>query len=141
MDVCVLTNDLIFYSGVEGVAGAMGHSARQAEALSDVAGADLLIVDTSTARVSLEDVATAFEPLRTAIFTPHERVDVFAAARANGVAHVYRRGALAVELPGTARACGTGARPGGPRRGARVYSRVVLKEEDLREGRGLHQSR
>jgi hypothetical protein len=44
-------------------------------------------------------LAATFDPLRTAIFTPHERVEVFTGARAHGIAHVYRRGALAVELP------------------------------------------
>ena len=99
MDVCVLTGDLIFFSAVEGVSGAMGHRARQAETLADVGSADILIVDISSIAADVAAITAAFEPLRTAIFTPHERVEVFSSARSNGVSHVHRRGALATELP------------------------------------------
>jgi hypothetical protein len=99
VDVCVLTRDLIFFSAVEGLAGATGHSARQAEALDEVGTPAVLIVDMSSIGSTVSEVAAVYDPLRTAIFTPHERVHVFTAARANGVAHVHRRGALAVELP------------------------------------------
>jgi hypothetical protein len=99
MDVCVLTGDLMFFTAVEGVAGAMGHVARQVETLDGIGQPDVLFVDMSTARMGVSAIAAAFEPLRTAIFTPHERVDVFTAARAHGIAHVHRRGALASELP------------------------------------------
>jgi hypothetical protein len=99
MDVCVLSKDLIFFSAVDGVAGAMGHKARQAESLETIGTPDILIADFVSPAVDVAALATGFDPLRTAIFTPHERVDVFAAARANGIAHVHRRGALATELP------------------------------------------
>ena len=62
-------------------------------------------------RADVAEVCAAFDPLRTAIFTPHERVDVFAAAHANGVAHVYRRGALATALPRVLDDYGGGAWP------------------------------
>ena len=96
MDVCVLSGDLMFFTAIEGVAGAMGHAARQVETLDAVGCPDVLFVDMSTARTSIDAIAAAFEPLQTAIFTPHERVDVFAAARATGIAHVHRRGALEI---------------------------------------------
>lgn len=109
MDVCVLSNDLIFFSGVEGVAGAMGHKARQVDSLADIGTPDVLIADFVSAAVEVTALVDAFEPLRTAIFTPHERVEVFSAARANGIAHVYRRGALAIELPRLLAEYATGA--------------------------------
>jgi len=99
VDVCVLSKDLIFFSAVEGVAGAMGHVARQAESLDAVGKPDVLIADFVSVAIDVPGLLDVSDPLRTAIFTPHERVEVFSAARANGVAHVYRRGALAVELP------------------------------------------
>lgn len=99
MDVCVLSGDLMFFTAVEGVTVAMGHAARQVETLDAIGRPDVLFVDMSTIRTSIDAIAAAFEPLRIAIFTPHERVDVFAAARANGITHVHRRGALASELP------------------------------------------
>ena len=99
MDVCVLTGDLIFFSAVEGVAGAMGHKARQAETPAEIGSPAVLIADMSLIRSTVGDIAGTFDPVRTAIFTPHERVDVFSDARALGIAHVHRRGALAVELP------------------------------------------
>jgi hypothetical protein len=99
MDVCVLSNDLMFYTAVEGVSGAMGHVARQAESLDEVGHPDVLIADFVSASLDITALAATFDPLRTAIFTPHERVEVFTGARAHGIAHVYRRGALAVELP------------------------------------------
>ncbi|MGH2633962.1 MAG: hypothetical protein ACRDG3_11175 [Tepidiformaceae bacterium] len=112
MDVCVLSNDLIFFSGVEGVAGAMGHKARQVGSIEEIGAPDLLIADFVSLAVDVKTLAGAFDPLRTAIFTPHERVEVFAAARGNGVAHVYRRGALAVELPRILAEYATGADDG-----------------------------
>ena len=99
MEVCVLTRDLMFFSAVEGVAGAMGHRARQAESLAEVGKPDLLIVDLGQAAFAPGDIALAFDPLRTAIFAPHVQVETFNSARASGFAHVYRRGALAIELP------------------------------------------
>lgn len=99
MDICVLSRDLMFFTAAEGVIGAMGHRARQAEELSAIGTPDVLIADYASLPVDIVALATAFEPLRTAIFTPHERVEVFTGARANRIAHVYRRGALATELP------------------------------------------
>ncbi|MEO9254194.1 MAG: hypothetical protein ABI305_01535 [Tepidiformaceae bacterium] len=99
MDVCVLSNDLIFFSAVDGVAGAMCHKARQVESLDAIGSPDVLIADFASASVDMADLVAAFDPLRTVVFTPHTRVDVFTGARANGIAHVHRRGALAVELP------------------------------------------
>ena len=58
----------------------------------------VLIADVGSA-ANVEALIPTFEPLRTVIFTPHERVEVFRAARANGFGHVFRRGALATELP------------------------------------------
>jgi len=108
MDVCVLSDDLIFFSGVEGVAGAMGHRARQAGSLTEIGAPDLLIADIASA-ANVEALIPTFEPLRTVIFTPHERVEVFRAARANGFGHVFRRGALATELPRILSEYGAGA--------------------------------
>lgn len=99
MDVCVLSRDLMFFSAVEGVAGAMGHRTRQAEDLGSVGTPDVLIADYVSFPVDITALVATADPLRTAIFTPHERVEVFTGARANGIAHVYRRGALATELP------------------------------------------
>lgn len=89
----------MFFTAVEGVAGAMGHTARQAESLDAVGSPDLLIADFASDLVDVPALAAAFDPLRTAIFTPHVRVEVFTGARANGIAHVHRRGALAEQLP------------------------------------------
>lgn len=99
MDVCVLSRDLMFFTAVEGVAGAMGHQARQAETLAAVGGPAILIADFVSTPIDIDALAAAFDPLRTAIFVPHERVEVFTKARACGIANVYRRGALATELP------------------------------------------
>jgi len=99
MDVCVLSRDLMFFTAVEGVAGAMGHQARQAEELESIGQPDLLIADFISSAVDIPSLAAAFDPLRTTIFAPHEHVDVFKGARANGIANVFRRGALPVELP------------------------------------------
>ncbi len=99
MDVCVLSRDLMFYSAVEGVALAMGHRARQIELPSDIGAPDLLIADFASLTMDVTELAAAVDPLRTVIFAPHGRVEVFSGARAAGIAHVYRRGALATELP------------------------------------------
>lgn len=99
MDVCVLSRDLMFFTAAEGVIGAMGHRVRQAEELSAIGTPDVLVADFASSPVEVGALAGAFDPLRTAIFTPHERVEVFTGARANGIAHVYRRGALATQLP------------------------------------------
>ncbi len=99
MDVCVLSKDLIFFSAVEGVAGAMGHSTRQAESLDAIGLPDVLIADFASLSIDVAALVAASDPMRTVIFTPHGRVEVFTSARANGVAQVHRRGALAVELP------------------------------------------
>lgn len=99
MDVCVLSRDLMFFTAVEGVAGAMGHTARQAETLASVGAPDLLIADFVSTAVDIVEMAQAFDPLRTVIFAPHERVEVFTGARAHGIAGVFRRGALPTELP------------------------------------------
>ena len=99
MDVCVLSRDLMFFTAVEGVAGATGHRARQAETLAEIGAPDVLIADFAFDRFDVGEVAAAADPLRTAIFAPHGKVEVFTGARANGIAHVYRRGALATELP------------------------------------------
>lgn len=77
----------------------MGHPARQVESLDQVGKPDLLIADFVSFPSDVATLAAAFDPLRTAIFTPHERVEVFTGARAHGVSHVHRRGALAAELP------------------------------------------
>jgi hypothetical protein len=89
----------MFYTAVEGVAVAMGHRVRQAESLAEIGGPDLLVADFASLCVDIAALVAVFDPVRTAIFTPHERVEVFTGARANGIAHVYRRGALAAELP------------------------------------------
>lgn len=99
MDVCVLSEDLIFFTAVDGVAGAMGHKARQAESLKAIGAPDVLIADFASGSIEIAALAATFDPLRTAVFTPHTRVEVFTGARAHGIAHVHRRGALAVELP------------------------------------------
>ena len=99
MDVCVLSSDLMFFTAVEGVAGAMGHRARQVETLEAVGSADLLIADLGSAKVAPAEIAGAFDPMRTVVFAPHVNVEAFTGARAAGIAHVYRRGALAAELP------------------------------------------
>jgi hypothetical protein len=89
----------MFYTAVEGVAGAMGHTVRQAEELDAIGHPGLLIADFVSSAVEIPMLAAAFDPLRTAVFAPHEHVNVFRGARENGIAHVYRRGALPVELP------------------------------------------
>lgn len=89
----------MFFTAVEGVAGAMGHTARQVEQLADIGEPDLLIADFVSSAVDIPSLAAAYDPLRIAIFAPHEHVDVFRGARANGIANVFRRGALPVELP------------------------------------------
>src|SRR5689334_9557170 len=99
MDIAVLSGDLMFFSAVEGVAGAMGHRARQVESVSEIGAPAMLVVDARAEQFDVASVAAAFDPLRTALFAPHEHVAVFAAARASGIAHVHRRGALASELP------------------------------------------
>lgn len=99
MDVCVLSRDLMFFTAVEGVTGAMGHDVRQVEELGTIGAPDVLIADFASCPVEIPALAAICDPLRTAIFTPHERVEVFTGARAHGIAHVYRRGALAQELP------------------------------------------
>ncbi len=99
IDVCVLSRDLMFFTAVEGVAGAMGHRARQAESLREVGAPDVLIADFASDAFDMSAVAAISDPLRTAIFAPHGKTEVFTGARANGIGHVYRRGALATELP------------------------------------------
>lgn len=99
MDVCVLSKDLMFFSAVEGVAGAMCHRARQVEAIEEVGEPGLLIVDLGSIDAEPLAIAEAFDPMRTAVFAPHVKVEAFTGARAAGIAHVYRRGALATELP------------------------------------------
>jgi hypothetical protein len=99
MDVCVLSTDLMFFSAVEGVAGAMGHRARQVESVGEIGQPDLLIADLAHGEFDLTAIAHAFDPARTAVFAPHVDVEAFVGARASGFAHVYRRGALATELP------------------------------------------
>lgn len=99
MDVCVLSTDLMFFSAVEGVAGAMGHRSRQVETVGEIGRADLLIADLAHEGFDVNAIVAAFDPMRTAVFAPHVRVEVFTDARASGIAHVYRRGALAAELP------------------------------------------
>lgn len=98
MDVCVLTANLLFYSAVEGVAGAMGHKARQAESVDEVGNPDLLIADGSMG-VEAPDLASRTDPIRIAYFAQGHDPAMMSAARACGIAHVYRRGALADELP------------------------------------------
>lgn len=99
MNVCVLTRDLMFFGAVEGVAGAMGHRATQATALEEVQPHDLLIADMASVSLPVTQMTSSHDPLRTAAFIPHVDVDRFAEARSGGLAHVYRRGSLAVELP------------------------------------------
>lgn len=99
MDVCVFSRDLMFFTAVEGVAGAMGYKARQVEDLDAIGQPDVLIADFVSSAVDIASLAGACDPLRIAIFAPHEHVEVFRGARANGIAHVFRRGALPVELP------------------------------------------
>lgn len=93
VDVCVLTQDPIFFSAVEGIVGAMGHRARRVEAAGDIRLPDLLIVDYSSIEAS---AANAADPLRTAVFAPPA---FLSGARATGAAHVHLRTTLAVELP------------------------------------------
>ncbi len=98
MEVCVLSLDLMFFTAVEGVARAMGHRVKQAESLVEIGSPDLLVVDFTSTRVGIAALAASADPARTAVFAPHEHVETFADARAHGIAHVYRRGALATEL-------------------------------------------
>ena len=97
--MCVLTGDLMFFTAVQGVAMAMGHQVRQVESLTEIGAPDLLVADLGSMHVDITALVAASDPLRTAIFTPHVRVEVFTGARAHGIAHVYRRGVLAIELP------------------------------------------
>ena len=106
MHVAVLTRDLMFFSAVEGVAGAMGHRAEQVEDVSSAGEFGLLVADLSGVAPGDVPAIAALDPLRTAAFVPHVQVEMLAAARAAGIAHVYRRGALANELPGLLREYG-----------------------------------
>jgi hypothetical protein len=99
VDVSVVTGDLIFFSAVEGIVGAMGHSARQAAGLTATDAADLVVLDFASMPGDAAEIMAGIDPLRAAAFIPHVDVTAFAAARASGIAHVHRRGALAVELP------------------------------------------
>ena len=99
MNLCVLSRDLMFYTAVEGVAGAMGHRARLLEQLTEIGAPDLLVADFGSVTTDMAELAASADPMRIVIFTPHVRVEVFSAARASGIANVYRRGALATELP------------------------------------------
>jgi len=89
----------MFYTAVEGVAGAMGHPTRLVERLTDKGTPDLLIADFGSLAIDAAELAAAVDPMHTVIFSPHVRVEVFTGARAVGIVHVYRRGALARELP------------------------------------------
>ncbi|MCK6564874.1 MAG: hypothetical protein HUU14_00140 [Dehalococcoidia bacterium] len=95
----MLSRDLMFFTAVEGIAGAMGHRARQAETLDAVGQPDLLIADFASASIDAGALASAFDPMRTVVFAPHTLIDAFTSARAHGLAGVFRRGALAAELP------------------------------------------
>ncbi len=89
----------MFFTAVEGIAGAMGHRARQAESLGEVGQPALLIADFASMTTDIAGLAAAFDPLRTIVFAPHVQVEAFTGARAHGIAGVFRRGALATELP------------------------------------------
>lgn len=97
--MCVVTGDLIFFSAVEGLAGAMGHKARQVTGAAAIGSLDVVVLDYASLPVEAAALNGAFDPLRAVAFIPHVNTDAFAAARAGGIAHVHRRGALAVELP------------------------------------------
>jgi hypothetical protein len=99
VDVCVMTGDLIFFSAVEGVAGAMGHRARQVTAPDAIGTPGLVVLDFASLPVEFAALRPVVDPLRAAAFIPHVDVAAFATARASGLAHVHRRAALATELP------------------------------------------
>lgn len=97
MDVAVLTGDLIFFSAVEGVSGAMGHKARQVATPEETVGAGLVIVDLGS--LDLDEAALGtLDTMRSYAFAPHVRTELFARGRSAGL-QVFRRGALAEELP------------------------------------------
>ncbi len=110
----MLSRDLMFFTAVEGLARRMGHSARQVESLSETVGAELLVADFVSAPQEVAALARGRAPSSVAIFTPHERMDVFREARALGIA-VYRRGALLEELPHILErhSVGSASEPGG----------------------------
>lgn len=95
----MVTGDLIFFSAVEGLAGAMGHRARQAADVDSIGAPGLTVVDYASLPMPASTLDTIIDPMRTAAFIPHVDAGAFAGARAVGIAHVHRRGALATELP------------------------------------------
>ena len=97
--MCVVTGDLIFFSAVEGLAGAMGHRARQAADAESIGAPEFAVLDYASLPVALSALDGVLDPMRTAAFIPHVDTAAFASARSSGIAHVHRRGALASELP------------------------------------------
>lgn len=97
--MCVVTGDLIFFSAVEGLAGAMGHKARQAADAAAIGSPGVVVLDYASLPVDAASLDGALDPLRAVAFIPHVNIEAFAAARASGIAHVHRRGALAGALP------------------------------------------
>ncbi len=95
----MVTGDLIFFSAVDGLAGAMGHRARQAADAENIGAPELTVIDYASLPVAASDLEGVIDPMRTAAFIPHVDTAAFAAARSSGFAHVHRRGALATELP------------------------------------------
>ena len=95
----MVTGDLIFFSAVEGLAGAMGHQARQASDAGSIGAPELAVIDYASLPLAAADIDGVIDPMRTVAFIPHVDTAAFAAARSSGVAHVHRRGALATELP------------------------------------------
>ena len=95
----MVTGDAIFFSAVQGVTGAMGHAVRQATGADQLGEAQLVILDFANLPLPVGALPTSFDPLRAAAFIPQADAAAFNTARAYGIAHVHRRGALATELP------------------------------------------
>jgi hypothetical protein len=98
VDILVVSADTLFVSGVEALAGAMGHRVTASATMPQAPRAAVTILDFGTvdpATVSL----TGCDPLLTAAFVPASQPGRMAAAQALGIGGVYTRGALPVELP------------------------------------------
>ena len=89
----LVTNDLLFRTAVESIAGAMGHSVALVASTDDAEAFALMVVDW----IAVSDGgATAFYTLSTVVYAPAVLVP---AARAATSAHVEPRTSLAATLP------------------------------------------
>lgn len=98
MEIVVVSTDSLFVSAVQGLAGAMGHHATASAEAGAAATGALLILDFG----SVDPDSASFDgcdPLRTVAFVPASQPGRMATAQSLGIAGVFARGALPVELP------------------------------------------